>query len=350
MKKALSANRRTLLCTLGLAALALVSRAPVEAQEIGPFTTQTIELEAGWNAVYLQLEPTEDDPDLLFGGTPIQIVASYIRPVSSQQFVESPNEVLADPKGWKVWYRPGRADELLTDLYGILAHNAYLVYTDEDYTWQLAGTPMYGTSQWHPNAYSLVGFPIDAAQAPTVESFFAGVDAHADLKVYQLVSGSWRLITEPASTLMQPGVAYWTHSRGASKFNGPLQVDFNTKSIGGLVYNIGAGAQKLILTNTFPYPQSLDLSMVAGEAGLVPLAYGVLQVNGDTDSVDQVTQPLGDGIRIDALEAGESLTLDLEVQQSEVTAPLLTSTLIVSSDAGLRIEIPVVSVRPDLED
>jgi len=320
------------------------------ADALGPFRTQTIELEAGWNAVYLEIEPLQTDPNLLFADTPIEIVSAYFRPVSAQQFVESPNEVLADPKGWNVWYRPGRDDELLTDLYDIQAHSSYLIYSESAFTWTFSGASFFGTAQWHPNAYSLVGFPIDAAQAPTVESFFAGVEAHEDLKVYRLVSGSWSLVTAPAATLMEAGTAYWTHSVGSSEFQGPLQVDFNSESIGGLIYTLETGAQRLVLSNVSPYPQALELSLVAGDNGQIPLAYGVLQINGDTDSVQRTVTPLNGSLQIDALEAGQSAVLELEVRQSEVRAELMTTTLVVTSDAGLRIEIPVVSVRRDLQN
>lgn len=348
MNKALSR-----FCYIAVLSLLSVAGAHLHGQEagaLGPFRTQTIELKAGWNAVYLEIEPLQTNPDELFENTPIEIVASYFRPVTSQQFVESPSEVLSDPKGWNVWYRPGRADELLTDLYEIQAHGSYLVYAEEAYTWQVNGTPFYGASKWHPNAYSLVGFPIDPAQAPTVASFFSGVNAHENLKVYQLNSGSWTLVTAPSSTLMEPGVAYWTHSDGDSHFEGPLQVDFNSESVGGLVYNMAATSKRLVLTNTSQFPQALEMSLVAGENGKIPLSYTVLQINGGVDSVTQRVEPFGEVLQIEALEAGQSLILDLGVRQSEVHELLLTTTLIISSDAGVRIEIPVVSIREDLQD
>ena len=319
-----------------------------EGNGLGPFRTQAIELKAGWNAVYLEVDPLENDPNLLFEETPIEIVTSYFRPVSTQQFVENPSEVLKNPEGWNVWYRPGRADELLTDIYEIQAHTSYLIYTKEDYNWMLEGVPFYGTTQWHPNAYSLVGFPIDSAQAPTVENFFAGVSAHAELKVYKLVSGNWNLITDAAGTLMEAGVAYWTYAKGDSEFSGPLQIDFSTESFGGLIYREDSNAQEIVLKNVTPYPQEITVSLVAGKTGLIPLSLGILKINGEEQPIDRVSLPFGDSIEIKALEAGESFLLGLEVRQMEVNVPLMASSLAVSTDAGVRIEIPLVSIRQDL--
>ena len=52
---------------------------------IGPFRTQTIQLEAGWNAVYLEIEPRKGEPSALFAGTPIEIAAAYMRPVTAME-------------------------------------------------------------------------------------------------------------------------------------------------------------------------------------------------------------------------------------------------------------------------
>ena len=316
---------------------------------VAPSRTQVIELAEGWNSVYLEVEPVETDPDELFFDTPIEIAAAYLRPVTSQQFVEGPTQVLSDPKGWNVWYSPSREDALLTNLYDIQAHRSYLLFSKEAFTLNLSGIPYYGTAEWHPTAYSLVGFPIDAAQAPTVENFFSGVDAHEDLKIYRMVSGVWQLITNPSATLMESGVAYWTYAAGDSIFEGPLQVDFRSESLGGLVYTSGSGAQRLVFTNVSLYPQSLDFTVEPGEQGSIPLAYEVLDYNGEVDSVTQRLDPLGDSLSVPALEAGQSMVLNLQVIQSQVTAPLSAATLIIFSDAGLRIEVPIVNVRSDLE-
>lgn len=63
---------------------------------VGPFKTQTIDLRAGWNAIYLELEPLQAEPNVLFDGTPIEIAASYFRPVTSMEFFESPSQLLGD--------------------------------------------------------------------------------------------------------------------------------------------------------------------------------------------------------------------------------------------------------------
>ena len=137
--------------------------------KVGPFRTQKISLKKGWNAVHLEIEPEKGEPTALFSGTPIEIAAAYFRPVTSMEFIDDPAQVLPDRKSWKVWYAPTRDDALLSDLGAVQAHRSYLLYTEQAFEWSVKGTPFFGAAEWHPNAFSLVGFPLDAATKPTVE-------------------------------------------------------------------------------------------------------------------------------------------------------------------------------------
>lgn len=321
-----------------------------QAEGVGPFRTQTIELEAGWNAVYLEVEPLETEPSALFAGTPIEIVAAYFRPTTAMEFIDSPSEVLPDRKSWNVWYAPERDDALLSHLFAIQAHHAYLVYTEAAYTWSLEGSPYHDTIQWHPNAHSLVGFPINAAERPTFANFFTGskAQAHASLQVYSLEDGRWVLVTNPESVFMEPGVAYWTYSAGASEFSGPLIVDFANSSAGGIVYSETSGAQQLTITNVSIYPQTLSLALQPGTTGLLPVAYIIRSLDGENGSIESISVPFPETLTLGPLEAGQAFSLDLEVLQEAVTVPVMSATLSIATDAGLRLEVPLVSIRGDL--
>lgn len=315
---------------------------------VGPFRTQTIQLEAGWNAVYLEIEPLKGEPSALFAGTPIEIAAAYFRPVTAMEFIDSPTEVLPDRKGWNVWYAPEREDALLSNLHAIQAHQAYLVYTEQAYTWSLRGTPFFGEARWHPNAFSLVGFPIDAAEQPTIESFFAGSAAHTPLKIYRLSGGHWSLITNPAQVMMKPGAAYWAYSKGASEFCGPLEVDFKGSAAGGLFFNENTATRQIQISNVSPNPLNLTLTLQGGKTGLLPLSYVVRVLDGPDQPIESVAIPFPSPLTIGPLEAGQAFLLTLEVAQEAVSAPVMSTTLSISTTAGLRIEVPLVSIRGDL--
>lgn len=334
---------------LGLSALLpMGSLKGQEIEGVGPFRTQTIALEAGWNAVYLEVEPLESDPTVLFAETPVEIAAAYFRPSSSLEFIESPDDLVGDRKGWSVWYAPERDDALLSNLYSLQAHRAYLIYSEEDYTWNCSGAPYFDTARWSANAFCLVGFPIDAANAPTVENFFSGAKAHQPLKIYRMIDGRWALISEPAATLMEKGRAYWTESKGASEFSGPFKVEFKGSSSGGLIFKESSQVRRVVIRNVSTYPQEFVLALEAGAKGKVPLAYVITALNASENAIDSLSVPMPDGLAIRSIEPGEAVALDLEIVQEQVTEPLLGSNLVIRSDAGLRVDVPIISIRRDL--
>jgi hypothetical protein len=327
--------------------LPAVARGQVQTAPTGPFRSHSIQLQQGWNAVYVEIEPRKGSPTELFQGTPVEIVAAYNRPVTPMQFIESPSEVLPDRKGWNVWYAPHRDDRVLTNLSAIQAHNAYLVFAKTAFTWTFQGTPYFGSARWHPNAYNLVGFPIHAAQAPTVAAFFGNAAPHTPLRVYRMVSGQWSLIANPAQVLMQPGAAYWVYSNGASSFGGSLDVTFGGSSSGGIVFSTDSSSRTIQIRSTSAFPQNLTFSLQAGENGLLPVSYLVRVLELPSDD-DKVPVSLASGAQFGPLEAGAAFELELEVAHESVSQLIMASTLVITSNAGSRVEIPLLSIRQDL--
>jgi len=315
---------------------------------VGPFRTQSIELKSGWNAVYLEVEPLDTNPAALFEGTPVEIVAAYFRPSTSLEFIDSPSQLIGDRKGWSVWYAPERDDALLSTLNSLQAHRAYLIYTEADFTWNCSGSPYFDQVQWYANAYCLVGFPVDAANAPTVQNFFAGAAAHQPLKIYRMVNGRWALISDPAATLMEKGRAYWAKSYGASEFSGPFRVEFSGSASGGLIYNESTKARRLILRNVSSYPQEITLTVEAGATGKIPMAYVITALNASENVIDKISIPMPEVLTIPSIEPGAAVALDLEVVHEQVSDALLGSNIVIRSDAGLRVDVPVISIRRDL--
>ena len=57
--------------------------------------TQTINLQKGWNSVYLQVSPTNREPNAVFANTPIEIAATYFALDKSVQYIQNPGST-----GW----------------------------------------------------------------------------------------------------------------------------------------------------------------------------------------------------------------------------------------------------------
>src|SRR5690349_4479206 len=84
-----------------------------------PTRTQTIAIHRGWNAIFLQVTPSNTDPAVVFANTPASIVASYFAVQKPVEFVQNPSSIVWNQQGWAVWYGPGRADGFLSSLRAI---------------------------------------------------------------------------------------------------------------------------------------------------------------------------------------------------------------------------------------
>lgn len=100
-----------MLCSRAVAALCCTGVLASHAfcTELGENTRpQAIQLQRGWNAVFLEVYPVEAKPSALFAQTPIDVVAGYFAPESSAQFMTDPDANLFSQAGWGVWYAENR--------------------------------------------------------------------------------------------------------------------------------------------------------------------------------------------------------------------------------------------------
>ncbi len=324
--------------------------AAVEPEGNGPFRDQVIQLDAGWNAVYIDLEPVDGSLESVFKDSPVEIVASYFRPVTSMEFIDSPNEVLPDRKAWSVWYAPHREDAVLSNLNKIQAHHSYLIYAEEAHSLSITGVAYFDAPRWYPNSYGLVGFPITAGNQPTMSQFFDSALAQSSMKIYTLRSGNWTLVTNPAAEMMQPNKAYWVYSDGASDFKGPINVDFSGSSQGGISFSKETITRGITISNVSSYPQSLSLSLKHGKSGNLPVSYVVRVLGGVDEAIKNVSVPFPESLEIGPIEPGQSFKFDIEVDQKLISAPVVSATLSILTDAGFDVDVPLVSLRRDLID
>jgi len=93
---------------------------------------QTISLHKGWNAVFLQVDPTDPKPADCFQGTPVTIAAAYTGAGQTVQFVQNPStNNITKSKGWRVWYAPTRQDAFLTQIFQLIGNRPYLIYAEK---------------------------------------------------------------------------------------------------------------------------------------------------------------------------------------------------------------------------
>ena len=311
---------------------------------------QTISLQKGWNAVYLEVEPADSDPARIFGGHPIDIAATYFPTKGSTQFVTDPGVNLFKNLGWGVWYAGERPDAILTTLDAIHGRRAYLVHAKHDYQWSVRGAVGREEVLWQPDAFNFVGFPVASVGGPSFAEFFSGSDAQRHNRVYRLVNGAWRQVVNPAAEPMKSGEAFWSYCEGSSRYRGPLCVETQFRQ--GLVL-VDGSADKLVLRNETGHPISASVTHVTPIEQSVPLSALVRVVGDPEDPVRYVSakQPAGTWTHsLPTLEAGQAIALPFEARRKEMDHANHGSLLKITTDLGTECWVPVVAERSDLED
>ena len=311
--------------------------------------TQTISLKKGWNSVYLEVDPGEQDPDQVFGGTPVDIAATYFAPKSGAQFITDPGVDLFKSLGWGVWYRGDRPDAFLTSLDAVFGRRAYLVHATSDYQWELVGTALREERRWRSDQFNFVGFPVASPGAPSFAEFFAGAKGPRTDKLYRLVDGAWKKLSDAAATPMRSGEAFWVYCEGPSRFRGPLEVETRLRS--GLVLAEGA-SDKLILRNRSANPLDVTVEHVTASAAPVPMSILIKVVGMPSSPIatGQVTKPAGGWSESFGLAAGASIALPFQARRGEMTQAAHASLLKVTTAMGTVTWVPVFATRADLEE
>lgn len=316
--------------------------------EVGLMRTQTLELQPGWNAIYLEVDPAISSPDELFGELPIDMVATYATSTKSAQFIGDPSAEMLNAYGWAVWYAPSRPDGFLSSLYMIYGAKPYLVHALTNLTLSIAGTDVWQTMQWKPDAFNFVGFSVAEQGPPTFGQFFAASPAHNHNKLYRLVQGTWRQVLSPAAESMRSGEAFWIFCDGRSDYTGPLAV---TASSGrGVALSSSRGSQ-LTFRNRTDHPVEFRMEHQVDPDHPIPLSTPVRATDDATGDMRVLTLNYGTGNFEQAfppLEAGEAIRLPLELRLQDTGAGLLTSLIKIITDMGTVTYLPVTATRDDL--
>ncbi|MGI9243643.1 MAG: hypothetical protein ACR2RV_22795, partial [Verrucomicrobiales bacterium] len=231
----------TFLLAVSLLALALPAAHAAE-------QTQTLDLEAGWNAVWLEVDPASAIEasaavEEVFDSPAVTVVARPVVPVGTAEFVSDPQRAF-NRAGWVVWYRNPESGE--NTLFNVDGYQAYLVFVDRDglpagdagVSLEVAGEARFHRPSWSSRRYHFVGFNL---LEPVTFGAFFGVEgetggSHPVQLAFRLGQGGvWEPVTH--SDLMRPGEAFWVYSEDKSDFMGPVSVSFD----GRVALDFGVG-------------------------------------------------------------------------------------------------------------
>ncbi|MEM7393478.1 MAG: hypothetical protein AAF492_14125, partial [Verrucomicrobiota bacterium] len=303
--------------------------------------SQSIQLNPGWNAVYLEVDPGTNDVATLFQGVPIKSVWTYRRLGRPTEFIRNLNESLARSDEWLFHFPATQIQSFANNLFHLPGGRAYFIQLDgaSAATWTVTGVPVVPRLDWKANRYNLVGFPLDPAASPmSVGEFFSSASALDGQPVYRLdPGGTWNRIANPAAETMRAGEAFWVYAAGHTDYTGPLQV--RAPQIVGLDYGTALNRLDIELRNLTSAPVSVGLiDPVSGGSG--PLHSKTINVNGLDTTVEWLDLPW---TRV--LQPGEFYRLRLGLHRDEITGGNYESTLELRADTSQRFLIPVEGAR-----
>lgn len=305
-----------------------------------PQRTQEFELTQGWNAIYLEVEPAEAASEIVFAGTPIDVAARLFRSVRAVRSPIEPEDVLLDRDGWGVWYGPDRPEAFLSTLFAVHGYGAYLIHAREDFTWEITGKAFARPIKWTADSFNLVGFPVDTSAAPTFREFFAGAGAHEAQPVFRMVGGAWKEVTEPATTSMRRGEAYWVYCEGGSDYQGPFEVGL---AFGDhLRFTEERDHNRLTIRNRSANPVSVTIQQRGSDPRLplMVLLQGLLK-----DRIQYLSVALPDEYEMPSLESGMAGEVQFRLRRADDLEGGAVNLLRIRSDAGTEHWVSVYGSR-----
>ncbi len=295
--------------------------------------SQSFNLRAGWNAIWLEVEPINQEINAVFQGIPLESVWTFASVVSSVDFIQDPSEPVWNRDRWLVHVPTNRVESVNNNLFKVLGQRAYLVKVSAPATLNVTGEPKLKFPAWAPGAYNFRGFPIDPNGPPTFASFFRYSPAHFNVaqqrlqKIYQLNdAGQWTLVGP--NDLMKSGEAYWVYTSGVSEYIAPLtaSLDFGA----GLEFTSAVTESPLHLQNVGSTVRTATVTDIGPASSLsyqlntTPPSWGALP--------RPFSQPLG---------ANASYNLLLGANFATATSSLYETILRVTDGQGTRFHIPV---------
>jgi hypothetical protein len=210
-------------CLAGIFAL-VVSTAGIASAQV---VTQSFTLHSGWNAIWLEIEPTNNAIGAVFTNVPVVSVWTHLTPRSTVQFITNQTEQTLRQEGWLGYFPPQREESLFNNLFAVSAWRAYLVNlgTNAGATLTVRGTPVVKSVAWEPDAFNLRGFPVSPAAPPTFNTFFSPSAAHAGQAVYRLSANGSNWVLAAGGDVMKNGEACWVYCQGNSTYQAPTGLE-----------------------------------------------------------------------------------------------------------------------------
>ena len=251
-----------------MALLLLLLALPARAQ----WLTQGLPLKAGWNAVYLHVDASHQTlPELLAlqPGNPIEEVWMWAPPVSTVQFVTSPQEPVGTSQQWRFW-NGVTGEGSLARLVGNAAYLVRVAAGSAPFQWNVKGRPVAPSYEWTTTGLNFLGFPTPEGPGPTWEALLEyAPDLRLQSDIFEYMGGDLGA-GNPARLFggrskVPRGKAFWI--RAGTRYNrffAPYEITLSGKS--GLAFGEGSSSVSFRIRNLTSTNFTLNLGMRASEA------------------------------------------------------------------------------------
>ncbi len=272
--------------------------ASFSAQASAQWTDYQLQLEAGWNGIFLEVDPWPADADTLFNGLPIETVwmradAPAVAGSTTCLNPDDPNCVPPDDSGWRTWVPLNHPARSTQNLGVIRGGQAYLMRASEAFVWNVSGRPAARKTPWQIG-FNHVGFYVDeAGTTPTFASYLAPFTTLGAQSLFAIGADAALVpIGDASSARTRTGTSYWVKSTKAGTYDGPVEIDLG--SLRGVEFSKNIVEHALTLVNLAGATRALRIAYAGsasapteppgspGVAGDVPMRFW------DYDSAQQV--------------------------------------------------------------
>jgi len=318
---------------------ALVLGLPVHA---GQNVTQSIQLRAGWNSVWLEVAPTNPAPAAVFGTLPVTSVWTFSERLTATDYIQNLSEATWNRSAWLSYVPTNQLESIDNNLFAIQGGRAFLIESEAAATWTVTGRPSFRSMKWVEGAYNLRGFPVDPASPPTFGEFFGPSPAHFNpatgslAKSFRLqASGEWQPVT--AATTILSGEAYWVFANGASDYVAPMAPRLPAGD--GLDY--GRALPEIVLTfaNRRATTATAQVREQQRSQAGTALALGGLNSDGNTTWTDLPA------LTSTPLPGGGMKEIRLALRRNALAGAQYESVVEVKDGQGIRFVLPVTAER-----
>ena len=195
----------------------------------GQWVQQTIQLEKGWNAVQLKVQPVPGDCETVFAGQPVEQVQFWAESAGHIAYEVDPDSPLSRQLRWYSWRPSTDNGSVLNGFSQLIAGRSYLIQASSDTTLSITGRAVLTRTVWVPNSWNLVGLPVSEENGCSFFDYFKcteeiGGYSPGTSYVGQVGTNSAAQSVYNAHQIIKAGEAYWIKANQVTEYDGPVSV------------------------------------------------------------------------------------------------------------------------------